>query len=242
MKHRRTREIVIELTSLLDVVMILIFAVLLQNSELIEQKNEEITAMASEKESLMEEIGGLNENLAELIGEIDILSGENEKLSAELLKAIADLSESDIEALLESLKTAEKKEEIMEAVSEYVYIYYITETTFKSGTGNEDFEYNLITYGALFGAEKEITIPLTEASIKDESTINGYMKIIENDINTYIENNLSGYTEEKNFYVVISMDEHRFTAVDDGLRSLQNNLYKNKSITKILYSVQRLEE
>ena len=38
MKHKRTRDIVIELTSLLDVVMILIFAVMIKNTQLMEER------------------------------------------------------------------------------------------------------------------------------------------------------------------------------------------------------------
>lgn len=48
MRHKRTRDIVIELTSLLDVVMILIFYVMIQNAQLVSELQEKNTEMEAE--------------------------------------------------------------------------------------------------------------------------------------------------------------------------------------------------
>lgn len=85
---RRKQNIIIELTSLLDVIMIMIFMVMNENSKLITEKQSSLDNVTEEKEQLSERA---------------------DKLSEELDEALAKLSEGDYEELLERLHIAEGK-------------------------------------------------------------------------------------------------------------------------------------
>lgn len=85
---RRKQNIIIELTSLLDVIMIMIFMVMNENSKLITEKQTSLNKVTEEKEQL---------------------SQKADKLEEELGEALAKLSEGDYEELLERLQIAEGK-------------------------------------------------------------------------------------------------------------------------------------
>lgn len=85
---RRKQSIIIELTSLLDVIMIMIFMVMNENSKLITEKQTSLDRVTEEKEQLSERA---------------------DKLSEELDEALAKLDEGDYEELLERLQIAEGK-------------------------------------------------------------------------------------------------------------------------------------
>lgn len=85
---RRKQNIIIELTSLLDVIMIMIFMVMNENSKLITEKQASLNKVTEEKEQL---------------------SQKADKLEEELDEAMAKLSEGDYEELLERLQIAEGK-------------------------------------------------------------------------------------------------------------------------------------
>lgn len=79
MRHRKTRDIVIELTSLLDVVMILIFAVMIENTKLTQASQtglEEANAQIDMMQEKMEASASSNEELEELL---DKLANEDQK-------------------------------------------------------------------------------------------------------------------------------------------------------------------
>lgn len=95
MRHGRKRDIIIELTSLLDVIMIMIFMVMAENSKLISEKQSALDAAQTE----------LAENNAAL-GE---LQDKTNSLSAELAEALGKLDEGNAEELLEKLQAAESR-------------------------------------------------------------------------------------------------------------------------------------
>lgn len=104
MRHRRMRDIVIELTSLLDVVMILIFAVMIKNSQLLEEKNQEIGKLETEKAAMQEKYEGIDEKLANALGK---------------------LNEGDLETILERLEGAENQLDAYEYLNDIVVVYNI---------------------------------------------------------------------------------------------------------------------
>lgn len=87
MRHRRTRDIVIELTSLLDVVMILIFAVMIENAKLTQEAQN---------------------NLGDATAQVEVLQQQNDELVAsaeELQELIDELSTGDKKELAQELQT-----------------------------------------------------------------------------------------------------------------------------------------
>lgn len=113
---RRVRDIVIDLTSLLDVVMILIFAVMMQNSKTTANAQAELEAA----DASMAEMGASMEELEE-----QIASGEEEiaSLSKELADMLAMLEESgltedELNELLLEKQNAENRNEAYEYLDE----------------------------------------------------------------------------------------------------------------------------
>ncbi len=94
---RKKRDIIIELTSLLDVIMIMIFMVMTENSKLI-----------AEKQSSLNDV-----------------KQQNTELSAQLTEAQAKLDEGSVEELLERLHKAESKLDSYEYMDEVVTVINI---------------------------------------------------------------------------------------------------------------------
>lgn len=108
MKRGKRRDIIIELTSLLDVIMIMIFMVMAENSKLIDEKQ---TALEAAQE----------ENIAK-DGEIEELNGRLEGLSEELLEALGKLDEGSLEELLERLREAESRLDSYEYIDDVMIV------------------------------------------------------------------------------------------------------------------------
>lgn len=111
MRHRRKRDIIIELTSLLDVIMIMIFMVMAENSKLISEKQSALDAAQTE----------LAENSAAL-GE---LQNETNSLSSELAEALGKLDEGNAEELLEKLQAAESRLDAYKYMDDIVIVLNI---------------------------------------------------------------------------------------------------------------------
>ena len=101
MRRRRKRDIVIELTALLDVIMIMIFMVMSENGKLV-----------SEAQS---ELGAVQQENIEQASQID-------ELTAELAEALAMLNEGDLGEILEKLEKAENKIEAYQAIDDEVIV------------------------------------------------------------------------------------------------------------------------
>ncbi len=90
MRKRRTRDIVIELTSLLDIVMILIFAVMIENSKLVKESEakldtatKQIEQMTEDEKKTAEEYeAALSEKDTEIAGALESLSVKEGELTA----------------------------------------------------------------------------------------------------------------------------------------------------------------
>lgn len=97
MRHRRNRNIIIELTSLLDVIMIMIFMVMNENSKLIQEQRGTIDKVQQENTAQADQIDDLTIQLAE---------------------ALAQLDEGDREVLLQKLHNAENQLESYQALDD----------------------------------------------------------------------------------------------------------------------------
>ena len=95
MKRRRKRDIIIELTSLLDVIMIMIFMVMAENSKLISEKQSALDVAQTENAANSAALGELRD--------------ENDELSAELAEALGKLDEGSVDELLDKLHAAESR-------------------------------------------------------------------------------------------------------------------------------------
>ncbi len=111
MRRRRRRDIIIELTSLLDVIMIIIFMVMKENSRMI-----------VDKQNALDSAQQVNSEQAE---RIDDLSGKTDKLSEQLAEAQGKLDEGSTEELLEQLQAAENKLAGYEAIDDVVIVLHI---------------------------------------------------------------------------------------------------------------------
>ena len=107
MRHKRTRNIVIELTSLLDIVMILIFAVMIKNSQLVEASNQELNELQKENTAMQNDLA------------------EYEGISEELANALGKLEEGDVEMLLDQLHNAENQLDTYKYMDDIVIVYNI---------------------------------------------------------------------------------------------------------------------
>lgn len=101
MRRRRKRDIIIELTALLDVIMILIFMVMTENSKLVDeaQNNLEIVQQTNNEQS--EKI---------------------EELSAELDKVQETLNEEELGDIFERLEEAERKLEAYQLLDDKIIL------------------------------------------------------------------------------------------------------------------------
>lgn len=104
MRRRRKRDIVIELTALLDVIMIMIFMVMNENSKLIKEKQDMLETARQEN--------------IEQAGKID-------HLSAQLAEALGKLDEGDLEEILNRLQHAESMLAGYQAMDDVVVVLNI---------------------------------------------------------------------------------------------------------------------
>lgn len=101
---RRKRDIIIELTSLLDVIMIMIFMVMTENGKLITEKQSSLDSVRHENKKLKQ---------------------ETDKLQSELDEALATLDNGSYEELLERLMIAESKLDSYEFMNTVVTVINI---------------------------------------------------------------------------------------------------------------------
>lgn len=111
MRRRRRRDIVIELTSLLDVIMIIIFMVMKQNSAMIVDKQNTIDAVQKE-------------NISQAAA-LDDLNSKADELSNQLAEAQGKLEEGGADELRDKLQAAENKLASYEAIDDVVIVLNI---------------------------------------------------------------------------------------------------------------------
>ena len=122
MRRRNKRSIIIELTALLDVILILIFLVMKENSALIAEKQQLLDALRQENSAQAGEIDTLNGEIDTLTGEIGALNGEIDTLTARLNEALQQLQLGDRETLANRLQAAESQLQSYQAVEDIVTV------------------------------------------------------------------------------------------------------------------------
>lgn len=101
MRRRRKKDIIIELTSLLDVIMIMIFMVMGENSKLVEETQADLKTVQEESSKLQ---------------------SEYDDTYARLQEALGKLEEGDLEELLERLRKNESMLEAYEYMNDVVKV------------------------------------------------------------------------------------------------------------------------
>lgn len=198
-RKRRRRDIIIELTSLLDVIMIIIFMVMKENSKMIVDKQNEINAA----QTVTSEQAGL----------ISDLNGKVEDLSDKLAEAQGKLDEGDTEELLEKLQAAESKLDSYKAIDDVVIVLNI-------GLENK---YNNTVRCLTFGKVSENPSITENRSDEDfEVTVNK-LKVF---ISEYITKVLEDKDNQTIVYVVFTYDTHKvyhrdYEAVGDALKEAE---------------------
>ena len=208
MRRRRKRDIVIELTALLDVIMIMIFMVMNENSKLV-----------SEAQS---ELGTIQQENIEQAGKID-------ELSAELADALAMLDEGDLGEILERLENAESKLEAYQAINDEVIVLNVELRNNPTNT------VRYLTYGKVSDSNhvgehswRGTDDPNYEKENDDpdfRSAINS-LKVFVND---YVEQVLNDESRATIVCVVLSYDpanvyQAPFLAVDEVLRDAESKV------------------
>ena len=179
MRHKRIRDIVIELTSLLDVVMILIFAVMIKNAQLVEASNREADELQKENaamQSELEKYAGMDEELANALGKLE---------------------EGDLEELLEKLHNAENQIDAYEYMDDIVIVYNVGLENRYNNTAR------CLTYGR---ASDENATPPKPVKREDTEQWNYMINSLKLDVREFIDKELQENTQDKYIYLVFSVD------------------------------------
>lgn len=198
MRHRRTRDIIIDLTSLLDVIMILIFSVMIQNAKLVEANNQKITEVEAENASM-------EEKLKEMSG-----------ISEELATALGKLDEGDLDSLLEQLHSAENKLDTYEYMDDIIVVFNV---------GLENRYNNTIrslTYG-IGSDESTKNFNVKRTSKEDWDSAMNSLKLA---VNEFVKNEMTQNSKDKYVYIVFSVDPMKvyssdFKDIDDVLKGVE---------------------
>lgn len=203
MRRRNKRDIVIELTSLLDVIMIIIFMVMKQNS-----------GMIVDKQNTIEAVQQTNSQQAAALEE---LNSRADELSSQLAEAQGRLEEGGADELLEKLQAAENKLAGYQAVDDVVIVINI-------GLENK---YNntvrCLTYGkAAYGESTEIAENRSDAEF--EVSLNK-LRVYVGD---YVKKVLEDADNQTIVYIVFTYDPHKvyqrdYEAVGAALESADKN-------------------
>ena len=153
MRRRRKRDIVVELTALLDVIMIMIFMVMNENSKLVSEAQSKLGAVQQEN---IEQAGKISE------------------LSAELTEALAMLDEGNLDELFQRLESAESKLEAYQALDDEIIILNVA----LSNNSNNSIRY--LSYGKVADPNGENRIEIRNDTDRSRAERNLRMFISEN--------------------------------------------------------------
>ncbi len=198
-RGRRKRDIVIELTSLLDVIMIIIFMVMKENSRVIGEKQYALNAAQQ-----------VNSQQA---GEIGELSGRLEDLELQLADAEEKLEGGTADELREKLKEAENKLESYQAIDDVVIVLNI-------GLENN---YNNSIRTLTFGKVSEESTVLQNRSNDEFDVSLNKLRVFVTD---YITKVLDDKDNQTIVYVVFTYDSHKvyerdYEAVGEALKDAE---------------------
>ena len=198
-RRRRKRDIIIELTSLLDVIMIIIFMVMKENSRMIVDKQ---NALNSAQQVNSEQAGAISD-----------LSGRVDDLEAQLAEAQGKLDEGGADELLEKLQSAENRLESYKAIDDVVIVLNI-------GLENK---YNNTVRSLTFGKVSENSEILNNRSDDDFAVSLNKLKVFVTD---YITQVLDDKENQTIVYVVFTYDPHKvyerdYEAVGEALKEAE---------------------
>lgn len=182
MKRRRGRDIIIELTSLLDVIMIIIFMVMKENSKMIVDKQNAVNSMAQ-----------VNSEQTEKIEE---LQGKADDLTAQLDDALEKLGEGNAEELLEQLHAAENKLAGYQAIDDVVIVLNI-------GLENN---YNNTVRTLSFGRINEQTQVIENNSDEEFEVTLNKLKVF---VSEYIDKITADKTNQTIVYIVFTYNAQK---------------------------------
>lgn len=198
-RGRRKRDIIIELTSLLDVIMIIIFMVMKENSRVIGEKQNALNAAQQVN--------------SEQAGEIGELSGRLDDLELQLADAEEKLEGGTADELREKLKAAENKLESYKAIDDVVIVLNI------GLENNYNNSIRTLTYGKVSEAS---TVLQNRSNDEFEVSLNK-LKVFVTD---YITKVLDDKDNQTIVYVVFTYDPHKvyerdYEAVGDALKDAE---------------------
>ena len=191
MRRRHRRDIIIELTSLLDVIMIIIFMVMKENSKMIVDKQNAINNV----QQVNSEQAAALDDLTAQIGE---LSSQLNDAQNKLDEAEGKLSEGSVEELLDKLHAAESKLESYMAVDDVVIVLNISLENRYNNT------VRCMTYGkSSYDAKSEIS----------ENRSDSEFEVSLNKLKVFISEYISKVIDDKDnqtiVYVVFTYDPHK---------------------------------
>lgn len=202
MKRRRKRDIIIELTSLLDVIMIMIFMVMAENSKLISEKQSALNDAQTEIAANSAELGELRD--------------ENGELSAELAEALGKLNEGSVDELLDKLHAAESRLDAYKYMDDVIIVLNI---------GLENRYSNSVRYLSFGNPAKSGSDTVIEIHNNEEleSAVN-QMRVFLAEYTAQAANDESGSTIA---YMIFSYDsrivfQDDYAAVDKALNDLEH--------------------
>lgn len=215
MRHNRIRNVVIELTSLLDIVMILIFAVMIQNSRLVEASNQE-------RSELQIENAGMQNDLAKY-----------EEIAEELSKSLEELGEDDLGAILDKLHNAENQLNVYECMDNIVAVYNVELKNSFDNTSRR------LTFGRV---SDENTKPREYVGRNDTSKWTEEINTLNRDINKFINNEQQDGAEDKYIYLVFSVDKSKVYSNDyDNIEKILKDYEAKYGSDKVRYKPNFLE-
>lgn len=205
MRRKRRHDIIIELTSLLDVIMIIIFMVMKENSKMIVDKQNTINATQQVNSEQAAAIDDLYSQIADLSSQLN--DTENRLDEAE-----GKLNEGSVEELLDKLHSAESKLESYMAVDDVVIVLNISLENRYNNT------VRCMTYGkSAYGARSEISENHTDAEFG----------VSLNKLKVFIAEYITKVIEDKDnqtiVYVVFTYDPHKvyqrdYEAITEALK------------------------
>ena len=191
MRRKRRHDIIIELTSLLDVIMIIIFMVMKENSQIIGEKQNTINAAQQVNSEQASAIDDLTEQIADLSSQLNDTANR-------LDEAEGKLDEGSVEELLDRLHAAESKLESYMAVDDVVIVLNISLENRYNNT------VRCMTYGkSSYGAKSEVSENRGDADF--EVSLNK-LKVF---ISEYITKVINDKDNQTIVYIVFTYDPHK---------------------------------
>lgn len=202
MRRRRRRDIIIELTSLLDVIMILIFMVMSENSKLIAKTQDDLNSALLENTVKSDEIN-------ELSNELDVMSEE-------LQLALGKLDEGGHEELLQKLAAAESKLQAYEYMNDVVIVINI----------NLENKYNNAVRCLSYGSSADTEGEFNSFEIKNDNEFNTELNKLKVYVSEYVAQITADETNSTVAYMIFSYDPEKvfqkdYSAINQALGNIE---------------------